>query len=213
MPPDPEINSNLNKNCILKLSMHPSEFSFQLMYDENLLKIKAGEEVELKNVFQQARLDQQLALETDTGCCAQLISFSQLTQTLDKTEYKLDLLKNYKPVGSCTISTQLEWREPDPFPQNLNSKCKLNLTILECTWNEKPSQNTFVQFTYGFDEMRTFTKDNQWNESLELANIKQRIMLGEELVLRVYEEDVNTHLCLAATRPISWQDFCQDQDP
>ena len=51
MPPDPEINSNLNKNCILKLSMQPSEFSFQLMYDENLLKIKAGEEVELKNVF------------------------------------------------------------------------------------------------------------------------------------------------------------------
>ena len=51
MPPDPEINSNLNKNCILKLSMHPSEFSFQLMYDENLLKIKAGEEMELKNVF------------------------------------------------------------------------------------------------------------------------------------------------------------------
>jgi len=31
--------------------MQPSEFSFQLMYDENLLKIKAGEEVELKNVF------------------------------------------------------------------------------------------------------------------------------------------------------------------
>ena len=59
-PPHPEINNTLNKNCLLKLVMDSSEFSFQLMYDDNLLKIKAGEELELKNMFEMARLDKQL---------------------------------------------------------------------------------------------------------------------------------------------------------
>ena len=77
------------------------------MYDENLLKCKEGVVFDLKNVFQQVRLDQYLELTSKTGCSTLPISFSTLTQTEDKLDHSLDISSNFKPIGCISISTQL----------------------------------------------------------------------------------------------------------
>ena len=37
-------------------------------------------------------------------------------------------------AGTINISTQFIWREADPIPKKLNSKCYLELTILDGEW-------------------------------------------------------------------------------
>ena len=63
------------------------------------------------------------------------ISFSNITQSEEPIDHELDLYDaTYKLAGTAKITTQFVYRELDPLPPNLNSKCSLKLTIVEGNW-------------------------------------------------------------------------------
>jgi hypothetical protein len=63
------------------------------------------------------------------------LSFCNLTVDENINEWPLELYdKNYKMAGTVNISTQFIWKDSDPIPSKLNSRCKLILTILEGEW-------------------------------------------------------------------------------
>ena len=63
------------------------------------------------------------------------LSFNNLTQDENLNQWPLEIYdKNYKMAGTINISTQFIWREADPIPKKLNSKCYLELTILDGEW-------------------------------------------------------------------------------
>jgi hypothetical protein len=90
---------------------------------------------------------------------------------------------NYKMAGTLNVTTQLIWKEVDPIPKRLNSKCKLLLTIVSGTWLSDADlfgkQDPYVQWAYGKDEkMQTTVKDEAgkeatWDEEFTLPNIRE----------------------------------------
>lgn len=122
-------------------------------------------------------------------------------------------------AGTINISTQFIWREADPIPKRLNSKCYLELTILDGEWFADADflgqQDPYIQWLYGKDIMKTSVKDDagkkaEWNETFKLENVREQILNGEEMKLDSFDEDILIHDYIGGAWPIPWQDFCHD---
>ena len=116
-------------------------------------------------------------------------------------------------AGTINISTQFIWREADPIPKKLNSKCYLELTILDGEWfadaDTFGQQDPYIQWQYGKTIMKTSVKDDagkkaEWNETFKLENIREQILNGEEMKLDSFDEDILVHDYIGGAWPIPW---------